>query len=267
MKALFQLETGMAVDTGTTTQGGVFWGRQALVGLSGRPGTLTLGRQYTPQFIALDNDDPFGTGAGSAISSGIVSLLAVRANNSVVYESPKLGDFSFSLLGAAGEGVGPKLYSGAGRFTHGPATVGLAFTQLDTAAKASTLSLSGGYDFGVVNVTGGVQRVKNLTGALNTEDDRSEFWGGVLVPVGGQGVVSFGYGSGKTKNVAGTHASQWSGGYTYNLSKRTSLYGIYTMLNNDTNTAFSTDTATGAGPAVSAGHDVRALQVGMRHRF
>ena len=85
LKAVAKLEAGFALDHGTSTQGGILFGRQAYAGLSGAFGTVTAGRQYTPQFVALDTNDPFDTGAGSAVSSGIVSLFASRANNSIVW--------------------------------------------------------------------------------------------------------------------------------------------------------------------------------------
>ena len=97
LKAFFQLETGMAMDTGKTTQGGVFFGRQALVGLSGGFGSFSAGRQYTPHFIALDADDPFETGAGSAVSSGIVTVLASRANNSLVLKDGQTSPFTTAV--------------------------------------------------------------------------------------------------------------------------------------------------------------------------
>ena len=47
LSALFQLENGFAADTGKLGQGGLMFGRQALVGLSSKTaGTVTLGRQY-----------------------------------------------------------------------------------------------------------------------------------------------------------------------------------------------------------------------------
>src|SRR5258708_4984837 len=47
LSAIFQLENGFNVMTGTASQNGREFGRQAYVGLSSKPyGTLTFGRQY-----------------------------------------------------------------------------------------------------------------------------------------------------------------------------------------------------------------------------
>jgi hypothetical protein len=63
----------------------------------------------------------------------------------------------------------------------------------------------------------------------------------------------------------------------YNLDKSTTVYVVGTTIKNgsvgtlsDGNGNFfaaSTDTATGAGPAVSQGQDAHQLVVGLRYRF
>src|SRR6476660_2912926 len=46
LKALFNIEAGVAIDTGAADSS--LFGRRAVVGLQGAFGTLTLGREYTP---------------------------------------------------------------------------------------------------------------------------------------------------------------------------------------------------------------------------
>lgn len=271
LKAVFQLESGFAIDSGISTQGGLFFGRQAFVGLSSdSAGIVTFGRQNTPHFIALDAADPFATGAGSAASSGIVSVPASRANNSIAYSSPKFGPVAVSLMGAAGEKVTGAFTSADVHYAANKLDLGVSYARKNrfgTQAEAATYALfTAGYDFGSLKVTGGVQAAKNTTQAAATQDDRTEFFGGVLVPVG-QGTISAGAGAGKTKNVNGTRASQVSLGYTHSLSKRTDLYAVGTGINNGASTSFTADTATGSGPAASANKDVRAVVFGIRHRF
>ncbi len=60
LRAVFALEHGFAPDAGINTQGGRVWGRQAWVGLAGRWGTLSLGRQYTMLFYSLLEADLLG---------------------------------------------------------------------------------------------------------------------------------------------------------------------------------------------------------------
>ncbi|KVV41481.1 porin [Burkholderia territorii] len=97
--ALFRIDSGFNVNSGTFAQGGRMFGRQAYVGLgSTRFGTLTLGRQYDsvvdylapttangswgayPFSHPLDNDNTGNT---------------FRVNNTFEYASPDFAGFSF----------------------------------------------------------------------------------------------------------------------------------------------------------------------------
>ena len=269
-RAFFQVENGFALDTGTVTQGGRFFGRQALVGLSGNWGSFSAGRQYTPLFNAIDSADPFGTGLGSVNSSGIMTNLGgSRVDNSLVYSTPDLAGFSLTLLAAAGEGVTGKSFGADVRYTAPKYMAALSVARLDRLAlgtvDGTAVLLSGMYDFGIFKLMGAAQSVKHVD-LLPANDDREEYYLGVRVPVG-SGVFSAVYGAGKTKNVSGTSASEVSVGYDYALSKRTFLYVIGSDIRNGALTAFTADGATGSGPTTVTGHDVRAMQVGMRHRF
>ena len=275
VKAVGKLEAGFAIDSGASTQGGLLFGRQAYAGVTGDFGSLTAGRQYTPQFGALDSNDPFETGAGSAVSSGIVSIFASRANNSIVWASPAFGPVTVTAMIAAGESTtGSQTNSSLAEvdFHLGSGKAGVDLTlsgqkrAVDAGVNAGALTLSGTYDFGAVKLQGGVQFVNNSTRAADTEDNRREFFAGVQVPVGADSLW-IGAGTGKTNRVAGSTASQYSVGWLHPVIKGFDVYGVLTTVRNGEATAYSDDTATGAGPAVSAGQDASALQVGFRYRF
>lgn len=271
LQAQFVIESGLAIDAGSVTQGGVFWGRQAFVGMTSPYGTFTVGRQYIPHFLSADFGDSFGTGLGSPISSGVISLPGgSRANNSGVYTTPDLGGFTAKVMAAAGEGSTGRLLSADLRYGIGPFKASLGWVRKDsfgTAVEAATGTvLSATYDFGFMKLLGGVQSVKNLTQAANTQDDRSEQYVGATAPIGA-GVATVGWGTGKTKNVTGTKASEISVGYDHFLSKRTDLYVIASVINNGTATAFTANGATSTGPTTAAGTDVRSVALGVRHRF
>src|SRR5437016_12597124 len=57
LQAVFVLENGLAVDTGTVGQGNRLFGRQAYVGLKGGYGTLMLGRQVNMTFLSMVKSD------------------------------------------------------------------------------------------------------------------------------------------------------------------------------------------------------------------
>ncbi len=96
-KAIFVLENGFNVMTGTAAQSGRLFGRQSYVGLSSNDkGTLTLGRQYEavkdllgPVVIASngvhigDNDNGYNN---------------LRVQNAVKYVSPNISNLSFTGL-------------------------------------------------------------------------------------------------------------------------------------------------------------------------
>ena len=276
MKVLGKFEAGVAADSGDSTQGGKTWGRQTWVGLSGGFGTVTAGRQYTPTFVAIDNDDPFETGAGSAASSGIVSIVGgSRANNSIAWELPKFGAVTANLMYGAGESsTGSRsnnsFFGASARYAEGPVGIGLTVGRQnradDTGVAATSVLLAGTYDFGAASLHAGVQAVRNSTRAADTDDNRTEFFAGVHVPVGSDKIWA-GVGTSKVSNVSGSRATQVSLGYLHSLYKNTTLYGVVTSIQNGAATAYTTDTATGSGAAVSADKNASALQVGIRYRF
>ncbi len=82
--AIFDLQAGYAPNTGSSLQGGRLFGRQSYVGLQGRYGRLTFGRQYTMRFYAAHEANPFGTGAQglTTLDNGFANP---RADNAVSY--------------------------------------------------------------------------------------------------------------------------------------------------------------------------------------
>lgn len=95
LKAIFVLESGFSPDSGVSNQGGRLFGRQALVGLSGSWGQLTLGRQYTMTFWANLEADMLGPNVFG--SASLDSYMAnSRADNAIAYK----GTFGGLTVGA-----------------------------------------------------------------------------------------------------------------------------------------------------------------------
>jgi len=116
LKAVFTLESGMSVDTGTLSQGSRIFGRQAFVGLSSPYGALTFGRQYTMRYWSLWDTDLFGSGAHGlgTLDTGIPNA---RADNSVSYRFDHAGfsgGVNFSLGRDAVAGNNPAATGCAG---------------------------------------------------------------------------------------------------------------------------------------------------------
>lgn len=270
LKANFVLEMGVNADNGTSSQGGLTFGRQAYVGLSGGFGSVNLGRQYSPIFIATDSVDPFDAGiiggqAGVGTSSGgILSLFGTpfRTNNTINYTTNNLSGFTGSLAYSFGEQAGStssgRQIGVSGAYANGPVLVTAAYhTVNDLASNATKLGFIGGtYDFKVAKVAAAYGKT---TSDLNTVDNK-EWMLGVTVPVGAGNIL--GSYTRVTNNLASNDGTgnQIAIGYTYALSKRTNLYTSVSRTANDAN-------SNAGGLAAANGDTDKLFNVGIRHRF
>lgn len=156
VNAFYTLEGGFAIDTGTLSQGGRLFGRQAFVGMSSQQlGTITLGRQYdlpaatlwpyesATQFAA------FGTHIGD--SDNVFNTF--RVNNTLAYKSPTYGGLQFAGMFSLGEKPGDfrsnNAYSLGVSYKSGDLSVGVAYEELNTPNSASNQSgaVVGDYGF------------------------------------------------------------------------------------------------------------------------
>jgi predicted porin len=83
-QAVFTLESGFDVRSGSIDQGGRLFGRQAFVGIAGPYGRVTLGRQYTALYYALLANDIIGPSIYS-IGSLDAYVPNARSDNTVAY--------------------------------------------------------------------------------------------------------------------------------------------------------------------------------------
>ncbi|EKS67709.1 MULTISPECIES: porin [Caballeronia] len=179
-KAIFQLESGFDINSGQAQFTNALFGRQAWVGLTNPAyGTLTAGRQYTSYYTLLSPYSPTNwlTGYFGAHPGDLDGLDTIyRANNSIVYTSPKFygltvsGSYSFA-------GVPDSVYQGstwtaALQYQQGPIGGTVAFSRINNAAEGggiyssssttinSTAATDGSGQPGVSAVTAGYQRAQ-----------------------------------------------------------------------------------------------------------
>lgn len=88
MKAWFQIETSLGLDTATATSLG---SREGWVGLAGDFGKLGLGRGKTPFTNVIDVFDTFTSPYHNFVMTSRDGGIASRFNNSVRWDSPKWG--------------------------------------------------------------------------------------------------------------------------------------------------------------------------------
>lgn len=277
LKANFKLETGINIDTGGSSQGGLVFGRQTWVGLSGDFGSVTAGRQYSPIFLAADSIDPFDAGiisgaAGAGTSTDGTVLFfgnfSNRTNNTVNYTTNNLGGFTGSVAYSFGEVAGDNSANRriglSGTYANGPVLVTAAYDKANDALGNATKNafIGGTYDFKVVKAA--LAYGKNTTDAgVAAQVDTKTWMLGVTVPVGAGNIL--GSYTRQTNNLpvpatAGGKGDQIAVGYTYNLSKRTNLYTSYARTANDAGT-------NAGGLAFANGLTDKQFNVGIDHRF
>ena len=60
---------------------------------------------------------------------------------------------------------------------------------------------------------------------------------------------------------------QWAATYQYNLSKRTAMYGTYSLLNNGSHSAASVAGGTSIEAPPTLGGNSKGFELGIRHFF
>lgn len=244
LKALFRLESGIAIDTGALD--GDLFGRHAYVGLKGGFGTVVAGRSSSTTFDFMLPFDPQGYSplyswatSGNA-TGGRKDGMPARISNVVKYATTfngiKLGA-SYGFGEKAGDTTDNSKYAVGAGYTGGPFSAALVYDRVNgTAAaatpgafdKASTIHLGLGYDLSPsVKLRFGYRDYKR-TLASGAPDLRSGmYWTGVVYKASPKLTVTGAVYYQDIKNVApGADADplMFALRTKYALSKRTFLY-------------------------------------------
>jgi predicted porin len=266
MRALFVLESGFDTDTGLLGQGGRLFGRSAYVGLENQFGRVTVGRLYTTLYDWAVYYDPLGPGRYS--SPLLDAAYAGRADNAIKYA----GKFGGADLGAyfsngseiAGAARAGRQFGVIANYTFAPFSVGVSYesqngvttpTRNDTVKRTS---LGARYDLPFMKLYAGYTHRENEVAP--THSSVGQYWVAVGAPLGQATTLTAAY---YATRMGGYDPKAVSAILTYNLSKRTALYGTAShSFNNST----SNLGVTGFGTTV-AGTDQTGVTVGMRHIF
>lgn len=223
-----------------------------------------------------------------------------KQGNVVAYIAPAIGDLMLAGAYVAGAEdantsgqVKGDAWSFAGLYTNGPVNANLGyevhnlgtagtgtlqtFTNLtglaDHNEKAWKLAVS--YALDSLTLYGVYERTKDNFGDVLTPGN-SDFFGHKSYYLAGKykfgsdSVMAAFTKSGDQSRASNTGAKQWSLGYDHKLSRRTSLYAVYTRLDNDSAAQFnlaSPDGSSGYANASAAGAAPSAFSFGMKHRF
>jgi predicted porin len=141
--ALFVLESGFDVSSGSSFQGRRLFGRQAFVGVSDvAAGRLTAGRQYdmVADFLAPYAATGKWNGYMAHIGDNDNLNYQFRLNNSIKYVSPEVGGFQAGGVYAFGESAGsgkPNSASSAGlRYRQGGFSAAAGYLRVNNPATS-----------------------------------------------------------------------------------------------------------------------------------
>jgi predicted porin len=106
LKAFYNLEGGIAINTGASGQGGLIFGRTSIVGVSGDFGSLQFGRRkdYTDDVSSrFSSVDDYGTFGNSVHDNNLDRYGGNRSNNQIRYDSPDWNGLRLNGMYAFGE--------------------------------------------------------------------------------------------------------------------------------------------------------------------
>lgn len=287
-EVFFKLEQGYYLDDGSMAFEGRMFGRESTLGLRGSFGTIAIGRMGSIGSATGSYDmtcalDPFGAGYTDA---GIQATMieTSRLDNAVTYVTPELAGLQATLqysnqIGYSGDTQEVGEWNENTRYTSIGLKYGignlLATVMYEREWKAHSNDtddawfLTGGvsYDFGFMTVYAAGQHAENYgTGSqfgnwwyeLDEEDwvnKNNSFMLGVGKSLGAAWLMaSVQYMDAETVSGEDVKRTVAGVGATYNLSKRTSLYGAFSVSNAD-------------GSLEDAGLDRTVLNFGLSHTF
>ncbi|MBI2732735.1 MAG: porin, partial [Aquabacterium sp.] len=163
------------------------------------------------------------------------------------------------------------------KYAAGPLSAGLGYENAKdevaggaTSTKANATLVYAGYDFGAAKVTGYYNAETRPVAFVASGERRLTVLGAkVAVPFTPEFTLIAGLST--ARNVEGSVAGDDNVQITtikgvYNLSKRTSVYGMFTNVNNDTATGVGVGVGVG-GLSAADGKTTRGIAAGIRHTF
>lgn len=261
LSVTFKLEGGFDVQTGQSSGGRLF--KTTTLGLNSREwGSLTFGRvgnavQNYAGFIAGPDDEE----GLSNIENTFSAAGSNKADNTIVYASPTFNGLSFAV-GHSFNTHGPqswdnsdnsKLITSALGYTNGPLTLALGYDRLKAGNWEKAVHswvAAGSYDFDVLTLAMAVgQDINGRQSGLGSfaPSPLFTFWNAGYIPdfkttgftinatvpinpassaIVGWSVSRASSSFNEAYGLGKRQQSVYSAGYSYNLSKRTSLYAL-----------------------------------------
>jgi predicted porin len=281
LKAVYQLEMGLGIDTGTADN--PLFKRQANVGLDGRYGRLILGRSFTSVYDFMLPYDPMGyapfySWVPTGNASGASKYGMTTGFDNLVKYTGKFGNFSFGATYGAGEQTSSTADSAKGAVAANYATGPFSVVATYERVNGNTLAATGNRDettawhlgamvnSGKLKLQGGARDYRLQAAKALTADVRARlYWLGANYQVTGPVTLTGAVYYQDVRNVpAHTDADpiMYVARARYALSKRTDLYTVaaYAKARHNQLVSLSRDD-------VGYGSDQRNVSVGIQHRF
>ena len=268
LKALFNIESGVSLDTGAADS--TMWGRRAVVGLQGEFGTLTLGREYSPIAAVGAATDILGQGMfGSNLSAFGTNRMTRRLSNSVNYKSNALSGFTVNAAYSTGENNVDSAPSGdllgaSLEYKNGGLYLGGGYHQTErlNSGDDKEMAFGAGFTFGAFEIKGNWLKAEP---ELQPEYTNANI-GASYAMGANKFFINFQQQKFDLNDAKGNTVSI---AYTYSLSKRTNIYTTYAQLRNNGRAAFGINSSSTnvTPPATALGADPSVFTVGLRHSF
>lgn len=298
LSAVWQIESRIDIDN---SAGNTLANRNTFLGLSSASaGTVLMGRHDTPYNISNRKYDLFGDtladnrsimGGGATTVAGVGSSALSfngRQPNVIAYISPAMSGFTGAIAyvaGAEGQTLAAQTkgsaWSLAALYGNGPISANFAYevhnagtapgtAGLGVTAKETAWTISGGYKVAEFEVNGIYEKSSDdLAAGTNALGHRAYYLSGKYNF--GSNAVKLAYANAAANATANTDATQVSLGFDHSLSKRTTVYALYTKLSNGTQGDYQlSGNGTGAPaltPVQANGGTPSAFSFGMKHTF
>ena len=266
LTAMFNLEAGVALDTGMGDS--ALFGRRAVVGLEGKFGLVTIGREYSPIADIAGASDINGQGFyGTNLNSFNTGRLTRRLNNSVNYKSPSLSGVKLAAAYSAGEtltGASQTLMGVSATYTLGDLYLGAGYHNIERQLTGDDKEMIVGaaYKMGAIEF-----RTNYMSADPTGNNNQYEQINAGMSYAFGPNKVFGNFQRSELEN--GARGNGFSLAYSYTLSKRTNVYAAYASIANNDLGLFGINSAGSsvAPPAGALGADPKAFTLGMRHSF
>lgn len=287
LSAIWQVETQVQAASNSLAL------RNTFVGLKGGWGQVRMGRHDTPYKIGTGSLDIFSDTAGDynniigTRTSGATGF-DERVPQTVAYITPSFNGFTAAIARVStklNEGANSdetEAWSGTAMYDNGPLFASLSYEQQSGAAigtgsgttatdDVDAWKLGLGYKFGSSKVGFVYEDISH--GARNSAAERNAWYINFAHEFGAN-TFKIAYGAAEDSDAVNSNdgADNWTIGLDHAFSKRTSVYALYTSMDNDRGGFYGVnagnDVASGAVYAPgAAGKDVDVFSLGIVHKF